>query len=131
MTADRGATMTISSAAGMIAVPAVERRVAEHVLKVLLADEHRAHQRPEDDDAGQGRNPERRPGGDVEVVQRVLGPSLTDDEGDRGRDRDERQADDQRPHVRDGREVDRQDQRPDEQRRQDAAKVVDGVGRSR
>ena len=31
--------------------PGVERRVAEHVLQELLADEHRAHQRAEHDDA--------------------------------------------------------------------------------
>ena len=39
--------------------PGVERRVAEHVLEELLADEHRAHQRAEDDDPGHGRDPER------------------------------------------------------------------------
>ena len=38
--------------------PGLERRVAEHVLQELLADEHRAHQRAEDDDPGAGGDPE-------------------------------------------------------------------------
>ncbi len=53
----------------------LERRVAEHVLQVLLADEHRPHQRAEDDDPGQGRDPEDPPGGDREVVERDARPA--------------------------------------------------------
>ena len=53
----------------------VERRVAEHVLQELLADEHRAHQRAEHDDPRAGRDPEHPPAGDVQVVQRVRAPA--------------------------------------------------------
>ena len=35
----------------------LERRIARDVLQVLLADEHRAHERAEDDDAGAGPPP--------------------------------------------------------------------------
>ena len=59
----------------------------------------------------------------------ILGPSLADDERDRRRDADDRQADHERRHVRDGREVDGKDQRSDQDGGQDAAEVVDRVGR--
>ena len=45
--------------------PGIERRVAEHVLQELLADEHRPHQRAEDDDPRHGRHPERPAPGDA------------------------------------------------------------------
>ena len=69
-----------------------------------------------------------RPAGDVEVVERVLRPALPDEEGDQRGERDDREADRQRALVRDGREVDRQDQRADEHDREDAAEVVDRLG---
>ena len=49
----------------------LERRVAEHVLEELLADEHRAHQRAEHDDPRAGRDPEDPAAGDVQVVERI------------------------------------------------------------
>jgi hypothetical protein len=55
----------MKTAAGRMASAGVERRVAEHVLHELLADEHGAHQRPEDDDAAQRRDPEDAAPGDV------------------------------------------------------------------
>ena len=60
----------------------LEGRVAEDVLQELLADERRAHERAEDDDPGAGGDPEDPPAGDVQVVQRVRGAALADDEGD-------------------------------------------------
>ena len=73
--ADRGATSTMKTAAGRIAAPASDV-VAEDVLQELLADEHRPHERAEDDDACTGRHPERAATGDVEVVERVGRPLL-------------------------------------------------------
>ena len=109
--------------------PGIEGRIGEHVLQELLSDEHRPHQRPEDDDPGAGSHPEHPPTGDVQVVQRVGGSPLPDHERDPGRDRDEHEADHERTFVRHGREVDAQDQAADEQHRQDPAEVVDRVGR--
>ena len=60
----------------------IDRRVAQHVLQELLADEHGAHQRTHDDDAAHGRHPEGRACGDLQVVERVLGAALADDEQD-------------------------------------------------
>ena len=69
--AERGATSTMRTAAGRIAGPGVERRVAEHVLQELLADEHRAHQRAEHDDARRSAATQKIAAGrDVEVVER-------------------------------------------------------------
>ena len=65
--------------------PGLDRRVVEHVLQVLLADEHRPHQRAEHDQPGAGGDPERAPAGDVQVVERRRGSALADDEGDRRR----------------------------------------------
>ena len=56
--ADRCATSTMNAAAGRIASPASKVGVAEHVLQELLPDEHRSHQRAEDDDPRAGRDPE-------------------------------------------------------------------------
>ena len=106
----------------------VQRRVAEDVLQVLLADEHRPHQRPEDDDPRAGGHPERRSCGDVEVVERVRSSSLTEVEKRERGDRDEREPDAQRALVRHRREVDREDQRADEHEREDSAEVVDRLG---
>ena len=58
--------------------PASSGRVAEHVLQELLADEHRAHQRAEHDDAGARGDPEDAPARDVEVVERDSRPALAD-----------------------------------------------------
>ena len=69
--AERGATSTMQHAAGRIASAGLERRVAEHVLQELLADEHRAHQRAEHDDPGARGHPEDAAARDVEVVERV------------------------------------------------------------
>ena len=104
--AERGATRIIASAAGMIDRARVERRVAQHVLEELLADEHRAHQRAEHDDARDGSDPEDPPARDLEVVERVRGAALPDDERDARGDDDDREADDERAHVGDRREVD-------------------------
>ncbi|MDM7912106.1 MAG: hypothetical protein QUS09_03325, partial [Methanotrichaceae archaeon] len=58
-----------------------DRGATENVLDELLAEEHRAHERAEDDDSGACRNPEGPATGDAEVIQRVLRPALTDEEG--------------------------------------------------
>ena len=97
--------------------PGLERRVAQHVLEELLADEHRAHERPEHDHPRRGGDPEDAAPGHVEVVERVLRTTLADHEGDERRERDGRQPEGQRSHVRHGREVDREDERRDEDRR--------------
>jgi hypothetical protein len=102
--------------------------VAEHVLQELLANEHRPHQRAKHDDPGAGRHPEDAPPGDVEVVQRVGHAARPDQEGDPRGDRDHRQPEDQRTLVGHGGEVDRQDQRRHQQRREHTAEVVDRVG---
>ena len=78
--------------AGKKAAPASTVSVAEHVLEELLADEHRAHERAEDDDPGAGRDPEDPPAGDLEVVERVRGTTLLPHEGRRSRERDDGQA---------------------------------------
>ena len=51
--AERGATMTMTRARRDDRCPGLKGRIALHVLEVLLADEHRAHQRAEHDDPGQ------------------------------------------------------------------------------
>ena len=75
--------------------PGVERVVAEHVLQELLAHEHRSHQRAEHDDAGARGDPEDPPSCHVEVVQRVAGSALPDDERDPRGDRDRDEPEDQ------------------------------------
>ena len=108
----------------------LERRVAEHVLQELLADEHGAHQRPEDDDARRRRRPRRRGARRRRRSYSGFGARrCAQQERDRARDRDRRQAEGQRALVRHGREVDREDERGDEHDGQDAAEVVDGIGR--
>ena len=108
-----------------------ERRVAEHVLQELLADERGAHQRAEHDDPRARRDPEDPAPGDVQVVQRVPRAALTDVEADQRGRGDRRQPDRQRPLVRDRGEVDREDQRRDQHDREDAAGVVDRLRSSR
>ena len=76
-----------------------------------------------------GGDPEHAARGDVQVVQRVGGPLLADDEGDPCDDRDAEQREGERPGIRDRREVDAEDRRPDHHRRQDPAEVVDLLGR--
>ena len=66
-----------------------------------------------------------------EVVERVRSPALADVEGDQRGERDRAEHERERRPVRHGCEVDREDQRPDEHEREDAAEVVDGLGRSR
>ena len=106
----------------------VEGRVGEHVLQELLTDEHRPHQGAEHDDPRARGHPEDPPAGDVQVVQGVRRSPLADHERDPGREGDDRETGDEGSLVRHGREVDREDQRADEQRRQDAPEVVDGLG---
>jgi hypothetical protein len=72
--------------------PSIERRVAEHVLQELLANERRAHERAEDDHSRAGHDPEDAPPSNVEVVQRVLRPTLPDKERDPGNNGDGRQS---------------------------------------
>ena len=105
-----------------------ERRVAEDVLEVLLADEGRSHERAEDDDPRARRDPEDAPRGDVEVVERVRRPALSQVEADGGRDGDSSEHEHERRLVRHRREVDREDERPDHDERQDAAEVVHCLG---
>jgi hypothetical protein len=88
--------------------------VAEHVLQVLLADEHRPHQRAEDDDAGAAGDPEDAPTGDVQVVQGIRSSALAEDERRRGHQRDACETECERALVRHWREVDREDQRADQ-----------------
>ena len=107
----------------------LEARVAQHVLQVLLPDEHRAHQRAEDDDARDRRDPEDATRRDVEVVEGYRGPLLPDEERDAGDDRHCREAHDDFGLVRHRREVDREDQAPDHQRGQHTTEVVDRLGR--
>ena len=78
---------------------------------------------------GAGGDPERGSCGDVEIVERVLRPTLADVEGDQRGDGDCRQPEHECSLVRDGREVDRQDQRRNQHDREDAAEVVDWIGR--
>ena len=111
--------------------PGVQSGVAEHVLQELLADEHRAHQRAEHDDPGAGGHPEDPAFGDVEVVQRLARAALADDERAHGGDRDYPQPDRQRSLAGHRGEVDPEHERGDEQHREDAAEVVDGVDSSR
>jgi hypothetical protein len=107
----------------------LDGRVAEHVLEVLLAHKRRSHERAEHDDPCARRHPEDPPGGDVEVVERVPRAALPEDEPDPGRDRDGEQPDRQGSLVRDRREVDPEDQRPDHDDRENAPEVVDRVRR--
>ena len=51
------------NAAGLLRV------VTDDVLQILLADEHRSHQRSEDDDPGTGGDPEDPPPGDLQVIE--------------------------------------------------------------
>ncbi len=108
--------------------PGIERRVAEHVLEELLPDEHRAHQRAEDDDSCAGRHPERRPCGDREVVERVPCAALAEVEEPEPDHGDDREHDRQRRRVGNRREVDRQDQRTHQDQREEASEVVDRLG---
>ena len=64
-----------------------------------------------------------------EVVERVRGAPLPDVEADEGRARDDEQDDRQGGLVRDRREVDPEDERADQDDREDAAEIVDGLGR--
>ena len=109
--------------------PRGERRVAEHVLEVLLAHERRAHQRPEHDDPRTCRDPERPAPGDVQVIQRVPRASLPEGEGDQRGERDRGHAQREGALVRNRSEVDRQDQRSHQDDGQDAAEVVDRIRR--
>ena len=107
----------------------LERVVAEHVLEVLLVDEGDAHQRAEDDDAGDRGHPERLARGDLEVVERVGCAPLADDEERQHDDRQDEQADRERLHVGHRDEVERHDERADHDRGEDAAEVVHRLGR--
>jgi len=106
----------------------VERRVVEHVLQELLADEHRAHQRPEHDDAGAGGHPERGPRGDGQVVERIRGAPLPHDERHPGCQDDHREGQHQLRTVGHRRKVDGEDQGADQHDRQQATEVVDRLG---
>ena len=75
-----------------------------------------------------GRHPERRTGGYVEVVERVRGATLSDDERDAGRQRHDGERHHERSLVGHGREVDGQDERRDQDDGEDAAEVVDRFG---
>ena len=90
------------------------------------------HQRAEDDDARRRPRP-RRSGraATCEVVERVRGAALAEDEGDAPRRATTASpiAERRRLRVRHRREVDRQDERADEHDREDAAEVVDRLGR--
>ena len=119
----------MKTTAGRIAAPGLERRVAEHVLEELLAHERRGHERAEHDDPGAGGDPEDAARGDVEVVQRVRGALLPQVEGDPGREGEHAEHDCRRFQARHGREVDPEDERPDQDDREDAAEVVHRLGR--
>src|SRR3954449_9083100 len=107
--ADRGATRRDEhhgDACGDDRGACLDRRVAEHVLQVLLAEVGGAHQRAEDDDPRAGGDPERRTGCDLQVVEGVRCATLPDDEED-GRDGcDREQREGERLLVRDWEEVD-------------------------
>ena len=109
--------------------PGFERRVAEHVLQELLTDEHRAHQRPEHDDARAGGDPEGAPRRDVQVVQRrpARGAAACTNPPSAS-DREDHEEEHRRALVRHRREVDREHDRRDEHHREDAAEVVDRLG---
>ena len=110
--------------------PRVDGRVAEHVLQELLADEHRAHQRAEDDDPGAGRHPEGRPRGRVQVVERVRRPALPDHERDQREQRRRRTGRGSSPvSFGTAAKLIAEDQRADEHDREHAAEVVDRLGR--
>ena len=68
-------------------------------------------------------------GGDVEVVERVLGAALADDEGDDGGDRDRREAERERPLSGTGAKLIARMSAPTSSDREDAAEVVDRLGR--
>src|SRR5208282_717783 len=59
-----------------------KRRIPEHVLKELLADEHGAHQSAEDNTAGRRRDPKNPSGGNVQIVERRARPVLPEEECD-------------------------------------------------
>ena len=80
--AERGAISTMKNAAGRIAAPASSVSIAEHVLQELLADEHRAHQRAEHDDARAGGDPEDRGGRRRRGRRAGSRPALPDHERD-------------------------------------------------
>ena len=73
--------------------PSVERRVVEHVLEELLADEHRPHQRAEHDHPGARGHPEDPPPRHVEVVERRRRAALAEHEGARGGEGDRAEPD--------------------------------------
>jgi hypothetical protein len=107
--------------------PGAQRRVAEHVLQELLAHEDRSHQRPEDDDAAHRCHPEDPPPRHVQVVEGRPGPALAEEEpGPRGQ-RGQGRAEGQRTRAGDGREIDRYDQGRNENHRQYAAQMIEGV----
>ena len=127
--ADLGATRTMRKTAGRMDAAGLQRRVAEHVLQELLTDEHGGHERAEHDDAGARGDPEDAARRHVEVVQRIPGAALPDEERDPGGDRDRSEPDRDSPLVRDRGEVDRDDEGADEDGRHDAAEVVDRIAR--
>ena len=69
--------------------------------------------------------------GDLQVVERVRGPSLADEKRDQRRQRDRCEPEHERSLVRNRREVDREDQRADEDDREDSAEVVHRIASSR
>ena len=109
--------------------PGLHGGVAEDVLQVLLTDEHRAHQRPEHDQPGARGDPERAARRDVQVVQRYGRATLADDERDQRRDGDGAEADGESALVRHRGEVDGENEAGDRHHREDAAEVVDRIGR--
>ncbi len=125
--AERGAIRTMPTAPGRIAAPGAKGRVLEHVLEVLLADEHRAHQRPEDDDPGDRGNPEDPSARDREVVKRTRDAPLAKHERPAGGERDQSEPGGSAPSFGNHGEVDREHERGDHQHREDAAEVVDRI----
>ena len=109
----------------------LERRVAVDVLEVLLAHEHGSHQRAEHDDAGAGRDPEDAATGDVQVVQGILRTALAKEERTERGGRDHREAEHERSLIRDGYEVDREDERADQHDGENPAEIVDRIRSSR
>jgi hypothetical protein len=95
----------------------------------LLAHEHRTHERAEHDNPSGRGDPEDTATGDLEVVERVRRATLSDEEGDQCGEGDRCQPERQRAHVRNGGEVDRQDERRDENDGQDSTQVVDRIRR--
>ena len=71
------------------------------------------------------------PSRDVQVVERVRRPPLAEEERDRGGESDEEEPERERLLVRDGHEVDRDDERADEDRGENPAEVVDRIASTR